>query len=177
MAETPNDDDGKRNKRGMLVPLLIGVVLAAGGGGAGYWAVTQGPLASETAESVDAHGDEGTDGHGADHADASEPMMSAPDVAFVPLETVVISLGPEQSARHLLVTAELEVAPDYEAEVTQLSPRVLDVLNSYLRVISISELSDPSSLARLRAQLLRRIQVVTGTGRVSDLLITQFVVN
>lgn len=177
MAEAPTPEDGKKTKRGMMIPLIIGVVLAAGGGGGGYWAVTQGPLAPETADSVDEHAEEGADGHDGDHAEGSEPMLQAPDVAFVPLETVVISLGPEQSARHLLVTAELEVAPDFEAEVTQLSPRVLDVLNSYLRVISISELSDPSSLARLRAQLLRRIQVVTGTGRVSDLLITQFVVN
>jgi len=53
----------------------------------------------------------------------------------------------------------------------------MDVLNSYLRVISISELSEPTSLARLRAQMLRRIQVVTGTGRVRDLLVTQFLVN
>ena len=63
------------------------------------------------------------------------------------------------------------------AEVSLLSPRVMDVLNSYLRVISITELSDPASLARLRAQMLRRIQIVTGEGRVRDLLVTQFVVN
>ena len=66
---------------------------------------------------------------------------------------------------------------DHAAEVTRLSPRVLDVLNGYLRVIAVDELSDPTSLARLRAQMLRRIQVVTGAGRVSDLLVTQFVVN
>ena len=34
-------------KKGMLVPLLIGVLLAAVGGGGGFWAATQGPLASE----------------------------------------------------------------------------------------------------------------------------------
>jgi flagellar FliL protein len=32
-------------------------------------------------------------------------------------------------------------------------------------------------MARLRAQMLRRIQVVTGEGRVRDLLITEFVLN
>ena len=58
-----------------------------------------------------------------------------------------------------------------------LSPRVLDVLNSYLRVVEIDELSEPTSLLRLRAQMLRRVQIVTGEGRVRDLLITQFVVN
>ena len=67
--------------------------------------------------------------------------------------------------------------PAYADEVMTLSPRVLDVLNSYLRVVEIDELSEPTSLLRLRAQMLRRVQIVTGEGRVRDLLITQFVVN
>ena len=49
-------------------------------------------------------------------------------------------------------------------------PRVLDVLNTYLRAVEVRDLEEPASLARLRAQMLRRIQVVTGEGRVRDLL-------
>ncbi|QBY02832.1 flagellar basal body-associated FliL family protein [Rhodophyticola sp. CCM32] len=110
------------------------------------------------------------------HEPPSRPTEYVP-VAFVPLETLIVSLGSEASGQHLIVTAELEVDPDYAAEVTTLSPRVLDVLNSYLRVVALEELSEPTSLIRMRAQMLRRIQVVTGAGRVRDLLITQFVVN
>ncbi|WP_245605425.1 flagellar basal body-associated FliL family protein [Roseicyclus elongatus] len=102
---------------------------------------------------------------------------SAADVAFVPLDTIVITLGSEIGNRDLIFTAALEVAPEHEGAVTHLTPRVLDVLNGYLRVISLDEVNDPTSLARIRAQLLRRIQVVTGDDRVSDLLVTQFVVN
>ena len=51
------------------------------------------------------------------------------------------------------------------------------MLNSYLRAVSINELEDPSSLIRLRAQMLRRIQIVTGEGQVRDLLVTEFVLN
>lgn len=165
MKEEGDVEEPKR-KKGLLIPLLIGVILAAAGGGGGFWAVTQGPLAppdpEEHAEEVGVHDEE----------------HSAPvDVAFVELETIVVTLGAEASNRNLIFTAALEVAPDYEDEVIELTPRVLDVLNSYLRVISISELSEPTSLARLRAQMLRRIQVVTGTGRVRDLLVTQFLVN
>jgi len=156
----------KPRKRG-LMPLLLGLVLAAGGGAGGYWTVTSGPLAPPAA---DAGADAGS-------VAAQAPAMPPAGVAFVPLETLVISLGPEETARHLMFTAELEVDPAHVQEVTRLSPRVLDVLNGYLRVISVAELSDPVSLARLRAQMLRRIQVVTGAGRVHDLLVTQFVVN
>ncbi len=56
-------------------------------------------------------------------------------------------------------------------------PRVLDVLNTYLRAVEVRDLEEPSSLARLRAQMLRRIQVVTGEGRVRDLLISELVLN
>ena len=70
-----------------------------------------------------------------------------------------------------------KVAPDDAEEVTHLLPRVLDVLNSYLRVIDMEELNDPRTLVRLRAQLLRRIQIVTGDVLVRDLLVTEFVVN
>ena len=54
-------------------------------------------------------------------------------------------------------------------------PRVLDVLNTYLRAVEVRDLEEPSSLVKLRAQMLRRVQVVTGEGKVRDLLITEFV--
>lgn len=176
-AETTEPETSAKPRKGLLIPLLLGVVLAVAGGGGSYWAVTSGPLSGGTAQ-ADGHDAAGHDAAAADdgHGDTAAPMAPT-DVAFVPLETLVISLGPGETARHLMFTAELEVDPAHAAEVTRLSPRVLDVLNGYLRVVAVDELSDPTSLARLRAQMLRRIQVVTGAGRVSDLLVTQFVVN
>lgn len=165
MADELEDQDAPK-KKGMKMPLLIGLILALIGGGGGYWAVTSGPFATPATE-------ETAEEHDTDH----EPDMAPVDTAFVELETLVITLGSEAAGRSLLFTAALEVSPQYQEEVIALTPRVLDVLNSYLRVISISELSEPASLARLRAQMLRRIQVVTGTGRVRDLLVTQFLVN
>jgi len=58
-----------------------------------------------------------------------------------------------------------------------LKPRIVDVLNGYLRAVTFAEMADPNALARLRGQMLRRIQVVTGEGRVKDLLIMEFVLN
>jgi flagellar FliL protein len=149
MAVADTETEGKK-KGGILMPLLVGIVLAVLAGGGGFWAVTSGPLAPATAPPME---------------DAAEPETEdvAPvDVVFVSLEPIVITLGPEVAGRHLMFTAYLEVSPNHEAEVTRLLPRVLDVLNGYLRVIDLSELSDPTSLAVLRAQMLRRIQTVTG---------------
>ena len=146
------------------------MILAAAGGGGGFWVMTEGPLSPQSADSSEVD-DAETPG------DDSYEDRAPAEVAYVELETLVVSLGASESSRNLIFTAALEVAPNDLEYVTQLTPRVLDVLNSYLRVISISELSEPTSLARLRSQMLRRIQVVTGDGRVRDLLVTQFLVN
>jgi flagellar FliL protein len=89
----------------------------------------------------------------------------------------MVSLGPGSSARFLKLTTQLEVAKAYAEEVTILMPRILDVLNSYLRAVALADLENPAAMARLRAQMLRRVQIVTGEGRVRDLLVTEFIVN
>ncbi len=111
-------------------------------------------------------------------AHAEEPTVAAlPDIAFVPVDPVVISLGQAARSTHLRMTSQLEVAKPYADEVTMLMPRILDVLNSYLRAVEVAQLEDPTALVRLRSHMLRRIQIVTGEGRVRDLLITEFILN
>lgn len=183
-AEADPEEEAAPKKKGMLIPLIAGLVLALVGGGGGFWAVTSGPLASmfgNVEEMADADGDYDGGGDTYDSGDSAGDSDGYGggyvDVAFVPLERVTISLGTDSSSRHLIFAAQLEVNPQYSEEVMALTPRILDVLNSYLRVVGIDELSTPTSLARLRAQMLHRIQIVTGDGRVRDLLITEFVVN
>ena len=77
----------------------------------------------------------------------------------------------------LRFTAQLEVVPDHLAEVESLRPRIVDVMNGYLRAVEPADFEDQMILSRLRSQLLRRIQIVTGEGRVRDLLIIEFVLN
>jgi flagellar FliL protein len=147
----------KRSKK----PLLIGLVLALLLGGGGFYAAFSGLIL------------------GADESHAEEDHAPGPltGIAFVPLETMVVSLGADSGSEHLRFTAQLEVVDSAAADVTTLTPRILDVLNSYLRAIDTASIEDPHAMARLRAQMLRRIQVVTGDGRVRDLLITEFVLN
>ena len=155
---TEEEAPKKRSKK----PLLIGLVLALVLGGGGFYATFSGMILGS-----------GSEDHAAEEQ-APGPLMG---VAFVPLETIVISLAPDSGSEHLRFTAQLEVVDTAAAEVTTLTPRILDVINSYLRAIDTASIEDPHAMARLRAQMLRRIQVVTGEGRVRDLLITEFVLN
>jgi flagellar FliL protein len=119
---------------------------------------------------IGGHAEEAHDAPGAE-----VPPM--PDVAFLPIEPLVINLTGAASARHLRFQAQVEVVGAHSAEVKTLMPRIVDVLNSYLRAVEVSDIEDRSALVRLRAQMLRRIQLVAGAGRVRDLLIMEFVLN
>ena len=159
MADPDTAPDVAPKKKSKL-PLIIGLVLALALGGAGFYATVSGMIL----------------GTGEAHVGEAE-VDALPDIAFVPIEPMVISLGAASQSRHLRFTAHLEVVGSHSADVTLLQPRILDVLNSYLRAVDVAELEDPSSLVRIRAQMLRRIQIVTGEGRVRDVLITEFVLN
>ncbi len=152
-------------KKKSKLPLIIGVVLALVGGGGGFFAVQSGMiLGSDTEGDVQEVAEE-------------EPMEDLPDVVFVPLDPLVVTLGPNSKYQYLRFGAQLEVGSEYQADVEGVLPRVADVLNGYLRAVDVQDLEQPSSLVLLRAQMLRRIQTVVGRDRVNDLLVMEFVLN
>lgn len=156
-AEEPQEVAPKKSKK----PLIIGLVLALVLGGGGFYATYSGLIL----------------GHEEPAPVATEEVSPLPDIAFVPVEPLVITLGASDAGRNLRFTSQIEVASAYTADVTLLLPRIVDVMNGYLRALDPAELDDPAMLLRVRAQLLRRIQLVTGEGRVRDLLVTEFVLN
>jgi len=159
--ETTDEPPPKKSK----LPMILGVVLAIVGGGGGFFAVSSGMIGGSA------------EGESQEAEDEKEEVEDMPAVAFVPLDPMIVSLPSGGLSTHLRFSAQLEVNPDYAAEVETLKPRIVDVLNGYLRAVEIAELSDPTVLVRLRGQMLRRVQVVVGDGRVRDLLIMEFVMN
>lgn len=161
------DDEGKAKKKGGGGKLLIvGVVLALAFGGGGFYAVYSGlvglPLPEKAAEDEEAKA-----------ADPAAPP--APVAAFAPLEPILVSLGEGSGIRQLQMVAQLEIEPSAVDQVATLGPRVRDVMATYLRAVNPADVQDPAALLRMRAQLLRRIQVVTGEGMVRDLLVSEFI--
>lgn len=150
-AETPK----KSGKKGLIMG-LVGALVAGGGG---FYATYSGAVASLS----------GGESHAATDIDHS--------FAYVTLDPLVISLGPNANARHLKFSGSLEVPVEHVEEVEMLKPRVVDALNTFLRAVDEDELARPSSMLKLRAQMLRRVQVVTGEGRIRDLLVLEFILN
>jgi len=162
-AATDVDEDVPR--KASKLPFLVGLVLAVVGAGGGFFAVQSGVIGGGAPKQEETAKAPGPD---------EEGVLS---VAFVAIDPLVISLPGADGRTHLRFAAQLEVPPAYAAEVEAIKPRVVDVLNGYLRAVDIAVLEDPATLTRLRAQMLRRIQVVTGPGRVKDLLIMEFVLS
>lgn len=153
-AEAPE----KPGKKG----LILGVILALSGAGGGYFVTTSGllpigamPKAQEAVE---------------------KPAKALPDVGFVDLPPLILSLNSGDS-RHLKFHAQLEVNSNYLGDVEKMKPRIMDVLNGYLRAVEISDLEDSLALVRIRGHLLRRIGIVVGEDRVRDVLVMEFVLN
>lgn len=162
---TATEQAAGASRKPSRLPILIGVILMVILGGGAFYAVYSGAVL----------------GHGGDHeadlaGETAVNVEALPEIAFVPMDSIVVSLGSD-TGRYLHFSAQIEVAKAHQADVALLLPRVVDVLNGYLRAVEVHELEDPVALVRLRAQMLRRVQMVTGNGRVRDLLITEFVIN
>lgn len=97
------------------------------------------------------------------------------DVAYINIEPLIISLGPEARSKYLKISISLETSKSHEEDLNALGPRIRDVLNSYLRAVDEGDLQRPAGMTRLRAQMLRRLQLVAPDDSISDILITDFV--
>jgi flagellar FliL protein len=160
LATKEKPQDAAPTKKSKM-PIILGLILFLVLGGGGFYTVFSGMIL-------------GTEGaHGAE-AESAAPL---PEIAFLPVDPLTITIGSGADQRHLRFISQIEVGKAYAEEVTLLMPRILDVLNGYLRAVDPSELDDPAALVRVRAQILRRIQIVTGEGRVRDLLITEYILN
>lgn len=161
MSEITQNTDGLADpgpgKRRRL-PLLTGVVGAVLLGSGSFYAVYSGLVLSGQPE-------------------RGAPAAIDMDFGYIPLENIMISLPPGTGAQLLRFSGQIEVAASSHADMARMHPRFLDLVNTYLRAVEPQGLSEPAALIRLRAQILRRLQIIAGDGHIRDFLITEFVLN
>lgn len=156
-------------RKGSKLPLLLGLVLAVAGGAGGFFAVQAGLLGGGGAGDSAAQAEAGSDGG------QGGGQGEAPAAAFVELPPLTVNIAGGE--RFLRFVGQVEVDPARLEEVTALTPRIVDVLNGYLRAVEPRDLESSAALMSIRSQLLRRVQVVAGGEAVRDLLVMEFVVN
>lgn len=176
MAETDDAAEAGKDageapakKKGGMGGLIIGLVLAIALGAGAAFAVMSGlvpiPGGEETAEADGEH-------HGEKEAEAAH----APAPSFVALDPLTVTIGQSGAPRQLRIALTIETSEPYLHSVEEVRPRILDALNTLLRAVSESDLAEPWSLDRLRAQMLRRIRIATDPTAIQDLLITEYVI-
>lgn len=163
MADTTAIESTEKKKSAKSL-IFISLVLALVGAGGGFYVTYEQLILSDDKEMS-----------GTSEKPTSNVQLPD-DLGFVALDPLIVSLG-QNTDLNLRFRAQLEIREDHRAEVEKLLPRIMDVLNSYLRAVDVKDIQEVSSLIRLRSQMLRRIQVVAGVDRIQDLLVMEFVVN
>lgn len=150
-------------KKSGKLGLIVGLILMVAAGGGGFFGAYTGvlPILGSTGET-----------HGAAEQMNLQPIA---ETVFVELDALNVNIRSSSSYRMLRFASQVEVAPEYASEVEALKPRITDVMNTYLNAIEARRFEDPIAMIKLRSQLLRRIQIITGKERVQDLLIMEFI--
>lgn len=181
------------------LPLLFIIIPAAllvlgGGGGAAFFLMKPKPAEAEAAG--DAHGapakgghDKKADkkaeggGHGAPAGGEADPALGTiaegPDgVTFFTLPDMVVNI---QSAdgrptflklKLTLEMADANLAHHLQAE----APRMQDMFQSFLRELRPEDLAGSAGTFQLRAELLRRVNLIAAPGKVDAVLIEEMLV-
>ena len=158
LAEPADAAATQSSKKGKLLPILLGLFGAATLGGGAFYAVYSGLVLSPNPQ-------------------PAAPAQIAQDFKFVPIDVITISLPPQSGARFLRFAGQIEVAESSLEKMEHMQPRFIDLINTYLHAVDIDDLREPAALIRLRAQVLRRLQMIAGEGHVRDFLITEFILD
>lgn len=194
--------EGKKKGLNPLIAIGAAAVVAAASGGAAFFLSPAGADAAEVAKSddepkggddhsgghgeaskkADSHGKpKASDGHGAsskkDSHKKSKKNAGKTGTVYVPIEPLIISLGPESTARRLKITIVIEGEAAYESELGSLVPKFRDILNTYLRAADARDFESPAAMSRVRAHIARRLKIVAPDGAISGVLVTDFILD
>lgn len=172
----------------ILFVVLPALLLLGAGGGAAFFLLK--PKAEVHADAgKDAHGkekkkkDHGKDkagGHGGSaKADPNAPVVTEGDgVYYVSLPQMLVNFSTNDGQpAYLKLKVTLE-APDEEVAyaVEPELPRIMDQFQGFLRELRMDDISGSAGTARLRLELLRRVNLAIAPGQMNAVLIEEMLV-
>ena len=198
-AEVEGDGEPKKKKLPLLFIIAPVALLVLGGGGAGAFFMLQPkPAAAEGEHGEAAAGDHGAEkkagGHGAEKKEAgghggggaegeADPALGkiseGPDgITFYTLPDMVVNIqSPDGKPTFLKLTLTLEM---HDAELaTTLQgqmPRMQDMFQGFLRELRPEDIAGSAGTYQLRAEILRRVNLIAAPSRVDAVLIEEMLV-
>ncbi|MFJ6023573.1 flagellar basal body-associated FliL family protein [Brevundimonas sp. NPDC092305] len=200
---TPEGEEGAEGApKKKKLPLLFIIIPAAlvvlgGGGGAAFFLLQPKPAAAEEghgeAEKAGGHGEKkeagghgekkGGGGHGGGEGGEADPSLGTiaegPDgVTFFTLPDMVVNIqSPDGRPTYLKLKLTLEMHDASVAEQLQgQMPRLQDLFQGFLRELRPDDLDGSAGTFQLRAEILRRVNLVAAPGKVDAVLIEEMLV-
>jgi flagellar FliL protein len=192
-ASTPEGEDGAAPKKKKL-PLLFIIIPAAlvvlgGGGGAALFLMQPKAAAAEDDHGAEKKGgdhkkaDKKGGGHGGGGDAAADPSLGViaegPDgVTFFTLPDMVVNIqAPDGRPTYLKLKLTLETKDAHVAEQLQAElPRMQDMFQGFLRELRPEDLAGSAGSFQLRAEILRRVNLIAAPGKVDAVLIEEMLV-
>lgn len=193
--------EGEAAPKKKKLPLLVIIVPAAlvvlgGGGGAAFFLMQPKPAQAHGAEAAgEDHGEKAGGGHGKSEkkkgggghgggkegaADPSKGVISeGPDgVTFYTLPDLVVNVqAADGRPTFLKLKLTLEMKDAGLAEHLQAeSPRMQDMFQGFLRELRPEEMQGSAATYQLKAELLRRVNLIAAPGKVDAVLIEEMLV-
>ena len=164
MAEKNGQAAEEKKKGGGMKKLIFLVLILAilGGGGFAGWKYFWVPRQEAAAEAAEKAAEE-----------AENASKVAPAGPLVPLEPFVVNLADPMGRRYLKMTLDVEVLD--EAASADL-PKVKDSLLLLLSSKSFEDIGSMDRKLELKNEIVDRLNLVLGKGRVRNVYFTEFVV-
>lgn len=194
-APTPEGDEGADVPKKKKIPLLFIVIPAAllvlgGGGGAAFFLLQPKPAAADEgghgAEKKGGHekkDEKKGGGHGGGGDAAADPALGViaegPDgVTFFTLPDMLVNIqSPDGRPTYLKLKLTLETKDAAVAEHLQAEmPRMQDMFQGFLRELRPEDLAGSAGTFQLRAEILRRVNLIAAPGKVDAVLVEEMLV-
>lgn len=157
----------KKSKLKWLLLILL-ILLLLGGGGAGAWFFF-------LADKFKGHSaGDGAAEQSQDAVQAPAPPVGGP---IVPLKTYTTNLSDPLGRRFIKLALSVQVAnPTVAAELQAQEARVSDTILMLLSSKTYADIATPESKEILKSEILSRLNLILGGPKVSQVLITDFVI-
>ncbi|WP_312128204.1 flagellar basal body-associated FliL family protein [Brevundimonas sp.] len=186
-AQNVEGEETAAKKKPPLLLIIIGAaVLVAGlGGGAAFFLMK--PKSAEPETAADAHapeeaadaGGHGAEGEGDAAAGGVGTIAAGPDgVTFYTLPDMIVNIqSPEGRTTYLKLKLTLEMKDAAAANRLRAQyPRLNDMFQSFLRELRPEDLAGSAGSYQLRAEILRRVNLVVAPSKVDAVLIEEMLV-
>ncbi|WP_282008341.1 flagellar basal body-associated FliL family protein [Brevundimonas aveniformis] len=185
-AEGEGDAAPKKKKLPLFVLIGAAAVLVLGGGGTAAFFMFMKPASAEEApadhapekKKEDSGGGHGGGGGEADAAEVGTVREGPNGVTFLTLPDIVVNIqSADGRPTFLKLTLTLEMhSADLAHHLQAESPRVNDMLQTFLRELRPEDLAGSAGSYQLRQEILRRVNLVAAPEEVDAVLIEEMLI-